>query len=224
MYQYRQVLVRMRQGDTDREIARAGLMGRPKAARLRGLAASQGWLEPEAALPEDAAIAAVIGEARRARSTISSVESYRGLIERWAASGVSGVVIHAALAREHGYRGSASSVYRMLTALGASRPPEATVPLTFAPGEAAQVDFGAGPVLLDPAIGAPRRTWCFVMTLCWSRHQYVEFVWDQSVATWRGCHRRAFEWVGGGRARLISVDPRGASTSAWVEAPLVGGA
>jgi hypothetical protein len=35
MFQYRQVLVRMRQGDTDREIARAGLMGRPKAARLR---------------------------------------------------------------------------------------------------------------------------------------------------------------------------------------------
>jgi transposase len=221
MYQYRQVLVRMRQGDTDREIARAGLMGRPKAARLRGLAASQGWLEPEAALPEDAAIAAVIGEARRARSTISSVESYRGLIERWAASGVSGVVIHAALAREHGYRGSASSVYRMLTALGASRPPEATVPLTFAPGEAAQVDFGAGPVLLDPAIGAPRRTWCFVMTLCWSRHQYVEFVWDQSVATWLGCHRRAFEWFGAVPARLIIDNPKCAITKACLHDPLV---
>jgi len=28
MYQYRQVLLRMRQGDSDREIARSGLMGR----------------------------------------------------------------------------------------------------------------------------------------------------------------------------------------------------
>jgi hypothetical protein len=83
MYQYRQVLVRMRQGDTDREIARAGLMGRPKAARLRGLAAEQGWLEPEAAtLPDDAAIAAVIGAAQRARSTISTVEPYRALVDR----------------------------------------------------------------------------------------------------------------------------------------------
>jgi hypothetical protein len=45
MFQYRQVVVRMRQGDTDREITRAGLMGRPRAARLRALATAQGWLE-----------------------------------------------------------------------------------------------------------------------------------------------------------------------------------
>jgi len=29
------------------------------------------------------------------------------------------------------------------------------------------------------------------MTLAWSRHQYVEFVRDQTVATWLGCKRRA---------------------------------
>jgi hypothetical protein len=32
MYEYRQVLVRMRQGDSDREIAKARLIGRNKAA------------------------------------------------------------------------------------------------------------------------------------------------------------------------------------------------
>lgn len=75
-------------------------------------------------------------------------------------------MIHAALCREHGYTGSASSVYRMLAASSASRPPEATVRLDFAPGEVAQqVDFGAGPVLVEPEIGESRRTWCFVMTL-----------------------------------------------------------
>ena len=42
-------------------------------------------------------------------------------------------------------------------------------------GEAAQVDFGAGPMLMHPS-GILRRTWAFVMTLCFSRHQYVEFV------------------------------------------------
>lgn len=35
MYQYRQALLRMRQGDSDREPARAGLMGRPKSAAVR---------------------------------------------------------------------------------------------------------------------------------------------------------------------------------------------
>jgi hypothetical protein len=75
------------------------------------------------------------------------------------------VAIHAALKREHGYTDSYSSVYSMLKALGASRAPDATVPLAFEPGEAAQVDFGAGPILYDPAAGRPRRTWCFVMAV-----------------------------------------------------------
>ena len=35
MYEYRQVLVRMRQGDSDRQIAKARLMGRNKADELR---------------------------------------------------------------------------------------------------------------------------------------------------------------------------------------------
>ena len=57
MFQYRQVLVRMRQGDTDRDIARARLMGRRKCALLRELASARGWLDTSTALPEDEAIA-----------------------------------------------------------------------------------------------------------------------------------------------------------------------
>jgi transposase len=41
------------------------------------------------------------------------------------------------------------------------------------------------------------------MTLCWSRHQYVELVRDQTIATWVQCHRHAFEWFNGIPARLI---------------------
>lgn len=59
---------------------------------------------------------------------------------------VSGVVILAALKREHGYTGSYSAVWRLLATLRRETPPEATVRLDSAPGEAAQVDFGA----LDP--------------------------------------------------------------------------
>lgn len=221
MHQYRAVVVRLRQGDSDRDIARARLMGRTKVARFRALAAQQGWLAAEVALPEDAAIAAVLGTAKRARSTVSTVEPYREIVARWSAQKISGVAIHAALCREHGYTGSSSAVYRMLDRIVGERAPDATVPLEFAPGEAAQVDFGAGPLLPDPATGSPRRTWCFVMTLCWSRHQYVEFVFDQSVATWLGCHRRAFEWFGAVPARLIIDNPKCAITRACVYDPLV---
>jgi hypothetical protein len=203
MFQYRQVLLRLRQGDSDRDIARSGLMGRPKVAAFRLLADSQGWLKPEVPLPDDAAIAAVISAPRRASSTISSVEPYRVQVERWVGQGVHGVAIHAALWREYGFRGSYSSVRRMLAQIHASAPPATTVRLTFAPGEAAQLDFGAGPFLFDAERQQMRRAWAFVMTLCFSRHQYVEFVFDQTVPTWLGLHRRAFEWFGQVPRRLI---------------------
>ena len=37
----------------------------------------KGWLEPSSALPEDVELAAAVGQARRARSTISSAEPHR---------------------------------------------------------------------------------------------------------------------------------------------------
>ena len=59
----------------------------------------------------------------------------------------------------------------------ASTPPDVTVRVERAPGTEAQVDFGYAGYLLDEATGARRRAWAFVMTLAYSRHQYVEFVW-----------------------------------------------
>ena len=52
------------------------------------------------------------------------------------------------------------------------------------------------------------------MTLAWSRHAYAEIVTDQKVATWLGCHSRAFEWyyVPG---RLTIDNPKYAITRAW---------
>lgn len=220
MFQYRQVLVLLRQGDPDRAIARSRLMGRRKVAAFRALCQQRGWLEPNTPLPEDTAVAAAVGQARRARTTISSAEEYRELVSQWLAQGVSAVAIHAALCRERGYTGSYSSVYRLVQSLEPSRP-EATVSLQFAPAEAAQVDFGAGPVLMDTVTQRERRTWGFVMTLCFSRHQYLEFVFDQTVATWLGCHRRAFEWFARVPQRLIIDNPKCAITRACMHDPIV---
>ena len=220
MFQYRQVLVRLRAGDTVREIARSGLMGRDKLGALRAVADQQGWLVVGADVPDDETIVAALGACRRARSTVSSVEAHREIVRRWLEAGVQGRAIHAALKREHAFGGSYSAVIRMLHQLRGEQLPEVTVRLTFAPGEAAQVDFGAGPVLLHPD-GKPRRTWAFVMTLAHSRHQYVEFVWDQSSATWLGCHRRAFEWFDGVPERVIIDNAKCAIVKACRFDPLV---
>ncbi|MCX5565676.1 IS21 family transposase [Alcaligenes phenolicus] len=221
MYQYRQALLSMRRGDTDRQIAQTKVLGRPKLAQLREQAVSHGWLEPDAPLPDDAVLAEVFGKTKRASSTQSSLEAHRQRIAEWMQAGVGGPVILSHLQRSHGYTGSYSSVYRMMVSIAGARPAKATIPLAFGPGEAVQVDFGAGPLLHDPASGKVRRAWAFVMTLCFSRHQYLEFVWDQKVATWLGCHRRAFEWFGGVPKRVIIDNAKCAIIKACVTDPVV---
>ena len=83
LFQYRQVLVQLRQGESDREIARSRLMGGRKVSAFREVAAAQGWLAPEAPLPDDATVRAAIGQAHRASSTICAIECYRAQVERW---------------------------------------------------------------------------------------------------------------------------------------------
>lgn len=108
------------------------------------------------------------------------------------------------LCRNHGYTGSYSAMRRFLQQLAAAQPQVCTtMRLDFDPAEAAQVDFGAGPTITDVHTGEVFKTWVLVMTLCWSRHQYAEVVRDQTIATWLGCHRRAFAWFGGVPGRII---------------------
>jgi len=220
MFEYRQVLVRMRQGDSDRQIAKGRLMGRPKAAALRRVAAENGWLDPEQPLPEDEALAEVLLAKDPQPGPSSQVEPFREQIIAWKQAGINGTTIHQALMREHGFTGSYSAIRRFVQGLELSTP-AATVPLDFAPGEAAQVDFGAGPRILDTSTGELRKTWVFVMTLCFSRHQYAEVIWDQSVAIWLSCHRRAFEWFNAVPARLIIDNAKCAITRACRHDPQV---
>jgi len=220
MHHYRQALLRMRQGDSDRDIAAARVMGRPKAASWRRIASERGWLDAAQPLPDDASIAAALGSPRKASTTISTLEPHREQLGAWIEQGVSGTAIHAALKRQHGWTGSYSAVRRLVADVRSQLPPEATCRLDFEPGDAAQVDFSAGPTLTHPD-GQSRRTWAFVMTLANSRHQYVEFVWDQTVATWLGCHRRAFEWFAGVPRRVIIDNAKCAITRACAQDPTV---
>lgn len=220
MFEYRQVLVRLRQGDTDRQIARAGLMGRRKAGEVREVALARGWLDPALGLPDAAVLAEVFERDTPLPATcVSSLEPFRDQLTQWADAGIQGTTMHAALVRNHGYAGSYSAVRRFLQ--GLPRTPDATIRLSFAPGEAAQVDFGAGPELVDTSTGEIRKTWFFVMTLAWSRHQYVEMVHDQRVETWLTCHRHAFEWFGGVPAKITIDNAKCAITKACARDPEV---
>ena len=226
MYQYRQILVRMRQGDSDRDIARAKTMGRKKVAQLREIARERGWLTLDSPIPDEATLAAVLGRKETLPSScLSTLEPWgaglgpREQVSLWHRAGIQGATIHATLTRNHGYTGSYSSVYRFLAQLDALQDPDVPLRLDFKPAEAVQVDFGAGPLLTDIYTGEIFKTWFFVMTLCWSRHQYAEFVRDQTVATWLSCHRRAFESFNGVPARIIIDNAKCAITKACYYEP-----
>lgn len=214
MYQYRQVLVRMRQGESDRQIGASQLMGRRAAGQLRKQASDRGWLDAAHSLPPDEQLVVVLRPPKLAHAREqSSLHPYREVIAQWWSERIDGTTIYAALQRNHNYAGSYSSVSRYLRALAAKTPRVTTV-LEFAPAEAAQVDFGKGPEIIDVYTGEVFKTWVFVMVLAWSRHQYAELVRDQSVETWLGCHRRAFEHFTGVPSKIIIDNPKCAITKA----------
>lgn len=81
--------------------------------------------------------------------------------------------------------------------------PPATVRLEVEPGSQAQVDFGSAGMMVDPATGKSRRAWAFIMTLSYSRHRFVRFVFRQDVDAWIDCHIRAFQYFQGVPATVV---------------------
>ena len=75
--------------------------------------------------------------------------------------------------------------------------------------------------MIDPDSGELRRAWAFVMTVSWSRHQYVEFVFDQKLPTWLLLHRHAFEWLGGVPERVVLDNLKAAVVKACFDDPLI---
>jgi hypothetical protein len=191
MHQYRQAIYRMRQGESDRAIAKAGLIGRTKCAAIRALARVKGWLD-SGSLPDDKELSTVLDAGRTPKVVQTCVTApYEEQIRQWVGQGIQATTIYQALVSQFHFTGSYPSVRRMVRRIRGERV-KATCVLDFTPGEAAQVDFGKGPTIKDVFTGAVIKTWIFVITLCFSRHMYAEIVTDPKVATWLACHRRAF--------------------------------
>src|SRR5664279_73846 len=87
-----------------------------------------------------------------------------------------------------------------------------------------QVDFGSVGQLYDPVTRRIRTAYVFVATLCYSRHQYAELVFDQKVVTWIALHKRAFEYFGGIPKRVIPDNLKAAVLQALVHDPILGDA
>jgi transposase len=198
----REMLRRLRQGQSNRAVAAAMSIDRRTVARYRTWAAEQGLLEgPLLPLGKLHQLVEETLSSPPPPQNTSSVEPYRDIAIKLRQEGVEVAALYQRL-KERGYTGSYSSVYRFVRNLEPSTP-EVTVRVETRPGEEAQVDFGYAGRMVDPETGELRKTWVFVMTLSWSRHQYVEFVFDQKVATWLRLHRNAFAFFRGAPERVV---------------------
>ncbi len=221
MYDYRQIIHRIRMGQTDREIARTKIIGRAKCGQIRAIAMENGWLSSKGPLPDDTALADVFANKPHTNPTHQSkCHGHEEQILTWLNSGVCLTTIQRALKDQFGFAGSYSSVRRLAQKLGYHEKPVTCV-LKFEPGQAAQVDFGKGPDIQDVFTGVVAKTWIFVMTLCFSRHTYAEIVPNQKTSTWLSCHRRALEFFGGVPLKMIIDNAKCAITRACYHDPEV---
>ena len=220
MFEIRQIIQRLRMGESARQIARSQHVGRATVESIHAIVLTQDWLNPQGQLPDDGTLATFFKTPRQTPQNVSSVEPFRDDILKWHAQGINATTMRRALQQKHGYGGSVHALYRFLKHEIAATP-RATIKLEFAVGEMAQVDFGAGPVITDRETGEIMKTWIFVCTLAWSRHQYAEFVRNQSIETWLACHRHAFEWFNGVPKKVRIDNLKAAITKACYYEPTV---
>ena len=221
MNHLRDLINRLRSGESERRIARDMRLSRTTVRKYRERAEPHGYLHPEQALPDEPTLLARLGPGPRVRPAASSVQPYEDIVRRLVDQGVEMTAIFQRLRGNHGYTGSYSAVRRYVARVSPPTP-EAVVRVHTAPGEEVQVDFGTVGLLYDPDHGDRRPTYVFVATLGFSRHQYAELVFDQKTPTWIALHRRAFDSFGGVPRRVVPDNLKPAVAQALVHDPVLG--
>ena len=138
----------------------------------------------------------------------SACEPFREVIAEALSRGRNAKAIWQDLVDDHGFRARYASVKRFVLQLRGGTAVEARVVITTAPGEEAQVDYGDGPMVRNPATGKYRRTRLFVFTLGYSRKSVRLLAWQSSAQIWAELHERAFRRLGGA-TRTVVLDNLG---------------
>lgn len=217
----RELLRHLRTTTSDRAVARTLGIHRKTVQRYRTWASNQHLLgdQPLPSLDQLQNLVLQTFHSPPPPQMHSSVEPFRQFVLDLRAQKVEIAAIHQRL-KERGFAGRYDSVYRFVRALE-PRTPDPTVRVERAPGEEAQVDFGAAGKLLDPLTQTSRSASVFVMTLAHSRYQYAEFVFDQTIASWLRLHANAFAFFNGVPARVVTDNLKAAVVLALRDDPLV---
>lgn len=210
------LLRRVRAGESNHAIARAMHVSRNTVRKYRD------WFTAEQLLTGPLPELAELHQRLQTRfgdgnppQNHSTLEAYRAEIKMLLEQGLRPRLIFQKLSARLEFTASESAVYRLCQTIKAAQPLEVFVRIETPPGEVAQVDFGEIGQLFDPVSQAVRRAYCFVMLLAWSRHMFVEFVFDQTITTWLLCHQHAFEFFGGVPQRVVLDNLKAAIVQAY---------
>jgi transposase len=218
---YREIIYRLRAGESERSISWDIGISRPTVHKYKLRAEMEGYLDPKRELPGNEELGESLGPAPEPPKTPSTLENSRAIVQNYLDQNLQMTVIYQRLRENYGYEGSYSSVRRFVHHL---RPVEKEVYVRVhtEPGEELQVDFGSIGQIFDPKTGKTRNGYVFVATLGYSRHQYAEIVFDQKINTWIGLHQRAFAFFGGVPNRVVLDNLKAGVVKAWVLDPILG--
>ena len=218
----RELLRHLQAEPSNRKVEQQTGIDRRTVKRYRVWAQAQKLLD--GALPSHEALKQLLDETlpeTRPPQNQSTTVGYGEMIEELVSQNVKVSAIYQRMV-ERGFSGSYSAVLRRVRQVQPKKTKgdEAVTRVEREPGEEAQIDFGLVGWMKD-ADGVRRKAWAFVMVLSWSRYAYVEFVFDQKVATWLRCHSNALAFFGGVPKRLVIDNLKAGITQAVWDDPQV---
>ena len=205
MIDVKEVLRRWSAGQSDRKIAREACVDRKTAARYTTVAKSLFERGRELTDDEVHEVAQRV-QARPLPPTSdewNEVARHRPLIEHWLAGDTDTrplrlSKIHTLLVRDHGLRASYDTLWRFAHEELEWREKPSTVRVDDAPaGQEAQVDFGKMGLIIDEESGKKRVLWALIITLVYSRYQFVWPTFRQTTETVCEGLDRAWMFFGG---------------------------
>jgi transposase len=192
MIDVKEVLRRWSAGHGDRKIDRETGIDRKTVARYAAAAERLGMVRGREMTDDDAHAVAQCVQSRplvAPSEEWDEVAQHRERIEQWLAGqgeprALRLTKVHTLLVRDHGLHASYDTLWRFATQQLGWRKKTETVRVDDAPpGQEAQIDFGEMGRLVDVTTGKLRKLWVLIVTLCFSRYQFVWPTFRQTTET-----------------------------------------
>lgn len=225
MWEILEVLRRIGRGENKSEVARTTGHSRVTIRRYVQTAEELGW-DPGAEEPSEELAAGVYarhrpGSERKPGETEVRLLEHRDQIKEWLEAGPTekrGLQlskVHELLRRQN-VRVPYSTLHRFAVKhCGFSDRRRITVrKADCEPGELAEIDFGRLGLVPDPKTGRRRTAWALIVTLGYSRHQYVHVTFSQKLPDLIDGLEDAWSFFGGCTQRLVVDNLKSAITKA----------